>query len=710
MEDAIISLSPSGNLQFALRTEKGEYDLQSGSELSRTIGMLLFKNIPKIRQTIDKLTETIEGRTLLSYIIEKNGIHIVDSKYPEIIEFIGKQTYEGLLKELVNSGVLIPYSWWSRKHTYTGYKLLPYIDNYIKDSLGIGLTEIEQFILGYFACQYLFRWGYCISSEFIWSYNKALHDRFIAWLTGKTEEDVKEYIDSLKAREFLDIESMWSTTRKTHWGNFLVLTSKGKRIASNFKEKMENKVVNKIKMVFSDVYNCAIYRIFVEKKIHPDILKRIRKDNTDFLQKIGIIDTLKETSWGTKEPVYLEFKGNTEISKIIETGIHNVEVSRIIEGILNKIEVLIKEAKKKEIPEGGKRVVETGKKIKEIGIKIYLGKSDRGRDIYWNPGKEKNPHLLIVGTTGAGKTQTLKAIIYELNRLNIPCLIFDFHNEYDFGTILDLDKITVNPLELEDESPKNRVYQISSSLRAIYKLGDQQEAQLRIAIRESYQRHGIYDNQKKSWNSPLPTFAEIKRILEEKKKEKNIGGTIITLLNRLEPLFDVDVFSAKSTLPLTGIAQKTTTIKLKELPTDEIRTAITEIILRKVWNHMYKAGSSSKLRLFLIIDEGHRLAYEKSPIDQITREARKYGMGIILSTQRPSDFEEPILANIGAFIALQCVIEKDAKYMSKQLRCLPKDLQDLTEKGRAIVKFSSLHDPINVKIISYDQRVKGISC
>jgi len=67
MEDAIISLSPSGNLQFALRTEKGEYDPQSGSELSRTIGMLLFKNIPKIRQTIDDTFELYHRKKRNSY-------------------------------------------------------------------------------------------------------------------------------------------------------------------------------------------------------------------------------------------------------------------------------------------------------------------------------------------------------------------------------------------------------------------------------------------------------------------------------------------------------------------------------------------------------------------------------------------------------------------------------------------------------------------
>jgi len=40
-----------------------------------------------------------------------------------------------------------------------------------------------------------------------------------------------------------------------------------------------------------------------------------------------------------------------------------------------------------------------------------------GENVTWNPANLRNGHIVIVGTSGSGKTQTLKAIAYELSRV-----------------------------------------------------------------------------------------------------------------------------------------------------------------------------------------------------------------------------------------------------------------------------------------------------
>ncbi len=40
-----------------------------------------------------------------------------------------------------------------------------------------------------------------------------------------------------------------------------------------------------------------------------------------------------------------------------------------------------------------------------------------GGNLYWNPATVANPHGCIIGGSGAGKTQTLKAIAYEVSKL-----------------------------------------------------------------------------------------------------------------------------------------------------------------------------------------------------------------------------------------------------------------------------------------------------
>ncbi len=76
--------------------------------------------------------------------------------------------------------------------------------------------------------------------------------------------------------------------------------------------------------------------------------------------------------------------------------------------------------------------------------------------------------------------------------------------------------------------------------------------------------------------------------------------------------------------------------------------------MRKLWNFVYKWGESRVLRLFCVADEAHRLAYPKSPIDSILREARKYGVGMILTSQSPHDFDPIVFGNVATKICFRC--------------------------------------------------------
>jgi len=53
----------------------------------------------------------------------------------------------------------------------------------------------------------------------------------------------------------------------------------------------------------------------------------------------------------------------------------------------------------------------------------------------------------------------------------------------------------------------------------------------------------------------------------------------------------------------------------------------------------------------------------------LIKEARKYGIGLILSSQETRDFDESLFANTGTLIALQLEIE-DAKVMAGNLGLL----------------------------------------
>ena len=52
------------------------------------------------------------------------------------------------------------------------------------------------------------------------------------------------------------------------------------------------------------------------------------------------------------------------------------------------------------------------------------------KNIYLNTKKEANPHILIVGSSGYGKSTLIKSLIIEINNSKIPIILFDGHDEH----------------------------------------------------------------------------------------------------------------------------------------------------------------------------------------------------------------------------------------------------------------------------------------
>ncbi|MCK4729997.1 MAG: ATP-binding protein [Candidatus Aenigmarchaeota archaeon] len=340
-------------------------------------------------------------------------------------------------------------------------------------------------------------------------------------------------------------------------------------------------------------------------------------------------------------------------------------------------------------------------------MKILLGKNVIDKPFYWNTDKEKNSHMVVLGTSGSGKTETLKSIIHEINLNKVPSMIIDFHNEFgDLAkNVLNLREVSINPLEISGESrPENVVYEISDIIKKIFQLGEIQEAILRHAIRQSYLDYGI-DLKKKGPFSDYPNFSDVEANIYRQEDSKN-KTSIGSLISRIEPLFELDVFKSKTNISFKEILEETTVVELMDFPTETVKSTIAEFFLSKLSYYLYSLEKIKKLRLFCVIDEAHRLMYDNSPLNRLLRESRKYGIGVILASQRPSDFNETVLANVGGILSFQCSLDKDAKFIARQLNLEPRKVKNLIEPGLGYVKFSRKERPEKIKIILLKDRKK----
>jgi hypothetical protein len=313
--------------------------------------------------------------------------------------------------------------------------------------------------------------------------------------------------------------------------------------------------------------------------------------------------------------------------------------------------------------------------------KILLGiDSDRNKEIYYDPHtdipkKLANQHLLIVGKSGAGKSQTTCSFLIELNRLNVPFLILDFQGEYiadslknangqsfmdaTHSIVLDPSEgMNINPLEIpidpftkQKENFNKTVYRVAFILDQIFALGDIQHPTLRSAIMETFTAAGFRVNDKGTWNLTVPNFNDIWEILKYKEiKEK---GSVRNLKLRIQPIFENNIFnSGFESQSFSSMLSQNTIIRLSTLPTVELMKTVCRFTLQSIYNHMLSAGPSRQIKLYVVLDEAHKISYDQTLTDLI-REARKYGIGFILASQTPRDFDSVVFDNIGTKIALQ---------------------------------------------------------
>jgi hypothetical protein len=352
-------------------------------------------------------------------------------------------------------------------------------------------------------------------------------------------------------------------------------------------------------------------------------------------------------------------------------------------------------------------------------LSVLLGSNSAG-NVFWAPATERNWSIAIVGSAGTGKTQTLKGILHELEKYKVPYLLFDFRNDYsergsitsEFGKILDLNKISVNPFEIDaSNTPIDQKFQVSDIIDLVYKLGAVQISYVRDAIRQAYREKGIFDEKQESWVKPAPTFTDVRRALENFAEEgtSEIRSAVKGIFARLDPIFEYQIFSGTTIIPFEELIKGQTIINLGILPSDSLKAIVCEFMLRKLRYYLYSLSESRDPRLFAVIDEAHRLKYEReTSAGTLLKEGRKYGIGLVLATQDPVDFTELVYNNVGATLSLQLNEPKYAKNVAEKIGVSGESLKDgLSEKFSAYIRFSNFPKPIKFKIKPYYERVSN---
>lgn len=152
-----------------------------------------------------------------------------------------------------------------------------------------------------------------------------------------------------------------------------------------------------------------------------------------------------------------------------------------------------------------------------------------------------------------------------------------------------------------------------------------------------------------------------------------------------------------------------TILDLSGIPS-EIMTSISGTLLKIIYDGLFwgvntQVGGKNQ-PLMIVLEEAH--SYLKSgehsissrTVQMIAKEGRKYGVGLLLVTQRPSELDETVLSQCGTMIALRMNNAKDRSHIRSAVQDELQSMVDLLPSlrtGEALISGEAVKIPSRVK-------------
>jgi DNA phosphorothioation-dependent restriction protein DptH len=347
---------------------------------------------------------------------------------------------------------------------------------------------------------------------------------------------------------------------------------------------------------------------------------------------------------------------------------------------------------------------------------ILLGSdTEKHAQVFWNPDPAigtANPHVLILGESGFGKTYAICCLLAELAQRGISSIVFDYGQGFTHASAppkfwnwvkpIEIqaarDGIDINPLTIlsfDRLGPLNVAQRIADTFSRVYpKIGVQQHAVLRQAVLDVMADHGIIADDPATWGNQLPVFESIhhKLVFYASSPLNAHSGVAASVASHISTMFVFNTFRP-SGLKLTWdrvikSAAKVIVIQLAGLEYS-LERAVTDFLL---WNFIgfTESRGPSSLECFVVLDEAHKLTFDRgAPVERLLREGRKFGLGIILASQQAEDFSHVAFSNTATKIVFQ--VADDNSIVSRQLYRKIRNRHTFNEIHEVITKLPRGH-------------------
>ncbi|AWR98278.1 DUF87 domain-containing protein [Acidianus sulfidivorans JP7] len=335
---------------------------------------------------------------------------------------------------------------------------------------------------------------------------------------------------------------------------------------------------------------------------------------------------------------------------------------------------------------------------------IFLGHDIMHKtSVFWNVDSAENPHMLIIGPTGAGKTEFLLNIAINFSIMkDIPIVLFDTKGDIkerlrkkgiDFRILNPLfhgiSLLNGNKLPIQIKA-----LQIEKILTNSFDLNKLESSIFFKVIYDALEEFSQGKIDRLNWD-----------VIELKVKNQVDEQMYILISKIIRILKSIDYGTDDiSNLLVNGL----NIIDLTLIKSETLRKLIIYSIIIDIYNK-YSFSVDNGIRIILVLDEAWSIIKsEKNDypiVADLIKRGRGHGISILMATQNIEDLgnEENIyLDNVGLLVAMNNgdknfwnnIISRFVNIDDKEV----KDLLSFLGKGEALVRFIGDPRPIVVKL------------
>jgi conjugal transfer ATP-binding protein TraC len=472
-----------------------------------------------------------------------------------------------------------------------------------------------------------------------------------------------------------------------------------------------------------------IYALESEGKIVPQSLIQQHEDTTALLQ---LIQEGSEKMFDVS--LYLDAKGFT--SEDME------KTSKIIKNTMNSLMIVPKIPSYQMLP-GLKSVLPVGEDSLRVtrnitssalaacfpfaitsfethatGILIGFN-AINSIPIIIDPFELSNPNMLVLGTSGGGKSYSIKLILMREFMEGVDINVIDPQGEYTDliktfnGQIIKIapgsDSI-LNPFDLMDQTLDDKKLSLLAFFRVLLQeLTEPQRAILDDTIDRTYEEKGITKDPK-TWSREPPVLEDLyNEVMPLTRSTKEIiYRPAMAIVNSLKSyVFGPMRFMNQQTR--MNLANRMISFDIKDSP-DVGKGTLMFLILEYVYTQMKK----SKTRKILVIDEAWTIlssGEQSEYVLRLVKTCRKFNLALIMITQ---DVEDVLSSRAGRAVltntATKLLIKQDTSILDEivkqfNLNEAEKRFMKIATAGRALLIAETSRIPIYIHASPEEHRI-----